>query len=132
MAAAVPPNRWQRRVDAADWAAVRTELDESGGALLPRLLTGPEAARLRRCYTDDTRFRTTVDMQRHRYGSGQYRYFTAPAPDPVEPLKRALYPHLLPIAREWADRLGRESPWPDDFDTWLEHCHRAARSNRPP
>lgn len=119
---------WQRRVDAGDWEAIAAELDEVGGALLPRLLTASEAARLRRVYRDDERFRATVDMQRQRYGSGQYRYFAAPAPDPIDPLKRALYPHLLPIARNWAARLRRDAPWPDDFDEWLDHCHRTGQT----
>ena len=121
---------WQRRTDAGDWAAIAAELDECGGALLPRLLTASEAAKLRRVYEHDERFRATVDMRRHRYGSGQYRYFAAPAPDPVEGLKRALYPRLLPIARDWAARQGRDAPWPDDFDDWLDHCHRAGQ-NKP-
>ncbi|MGV0627111.1 2OG-Fe(II) oxygenase [Mycolicibacter minnesotensis] len=120
--------RWQRRVAAGDWAAITAELDEYGGAQLPSLLTVAEAARLRRGYADDDRFRATVDMGRHRYGSGQYRYFAAPEPDPIGPLKRALYPHLLPIARDWAARLGQEAPWPDDFDEWLAQCHRAGQS----
>lgn len=114
-------------MNASDWDAVTAELDEFGGALLPRLLTDAQATRLRRTYADDERFRATVDMRRHRYGSGQYRYFAAPAPDPVDPLKRALYPHLLPIARDWATRLGRDAPWPDDFDEWLNRCHRAGQ-----
>lgn len=121
---------WQRRTDAGDWAAIAAELDECGGALLPRLLTASEAAKLRRLYEHDERFRATVDMRRHRYGSGQYRYFAAPAPEPVEGLKRALYPRLLPIARDWAARQGRDAPWPDDFDDWLDHCHRAGQ-NKP-
>lgn len=119
---------WRNRVDAGDWEAIAAELDEVGGALLPRLLTASEAARLRRVYRDDERFRATVDMQRQRYGSGQYRYFAAPAPDPIDPLKRALYPHLLPIARNWAARLRRDAPWPDDFDEWLDHCHRTGQT----
>ncbi|RAU92885.1 2OG-Fe(II) oxygenase [Mycolicibacter senuensis] len=119
---------WRNRVDAGDWEAIAAELDEVGGALLPRLLTASEAARLRRVYRDDERFRATVDMQRQRYGSGQYRYFAAPAPDPIDPLKRALYPHLLPIARNWAARLRRDAPWPDDFDEWLDHCHRSGQT----
>jgi len=119
---------WRRRVDAGDWAAITAELDECGGALLPRLVTLSETARLRAIYADDERFRATVDMQRHRYGSGQYRYFSAPTPDPIDQLKRALYPHLLPIARDWAARLRRDAPWPDDFDDWLDRCHAAGQT----
>ena len=121
-------SRWQRRVDAGDWETIAADLDECGGALLPELLTVTETARMRALYTDDHRFRATVDMQRHRYGSGQYRYFAAPVPDAVDGLKRALYPQLLPIAREWAVRQRRDAPWPDEFDDWLDRCHRAGQT----
>ena len=120
---------WRRRVDAGDWAAITAELDECGGALLPRLVTLSETARLRAIYADDERFRATVDMQRHRYGSGQYRYFSAPTPDPIDQLKRALYPHLLPIARDWAVRLRRDAPWPDTSTTGWTAAMRPGRPN---
>ncbi|HEU0192371.1 MAG TPA: 2OG-Fe(II) oxygenase [Mycobacterium sp.] len=123
----MPPNRWEKRVAAGDWDAIGAEVNDYGGALLPRLLTAGEAARLRRLYTDDGRFRSTVDMARHRYGSGQYRYFQAPNPEPVDDLKQALYPRLLPIARDWAAKLGREAPWPDSLEDWLARCHTAGQ-----
>ncbi|MBS9533594.1 2OG-Fe(II) oxygenase [Mycobacterium sp. M1] len=120
--------RWAKRVDAGDWTAITAHLDADGGAVLPRLLTDTEMTRLRRCYPDDAKFRSTVDMSRHRYGSGQYRYFAAPNPEPIDALKQALYPRLLPIARDWAEKLGRDAPWPDDFDEWLDACHRAGQT----
>ncbi len=123
----MPQNRWAGRVDAGDWAAIRADLDGCGGALLPRLLTEAEMTRLRRLYVDDQKFRATIDMERHRYGAGQYRYFDTPNPAPIDHLKRALYPRLLPIARDWASRLGRDAPWPDDFDQWLDTCHAAGQ-----
>jgi hypothetical protein len=43
-----------------------------------------------------------------------------------------MWPHLLPIARDWADRLGRPAPWPDDFDEWIERCHRAGQTRPTP
>jgi hypothetical protein len=72
------PTNWRQRVDACDWAAITAELDEFGGALLPRLLTSAEAATIRGRYADDHLFRATIDMNRHRFGAGQYRYFEAP------------------------------------------------------
>ena len=48
--------------------------------------------------------RSTVDMSRHRFGAGEYRYFAEPFPHPLTGLKEALYPKLLPIAR-WATAL---------------------------
>jgi uncharacterized protein len=119
---------WQGRVDAADWEAVAAEMNEFGGALLAPLLSPAECAAVRELYRDDGLFRTTVDMGRHRYGQGEYRYFEQPYPGPIEPLKQALYPRLLPIARDWWTKLGREAPWPDTLDEWLAACHRAGQT----
>jgi hypothetical protein len=121
-------DRWQQRVDAGDWDAITTEIDEYGGALLPQLLTAGETARIRSLYTDDGLFRSTINMGRHRFGEGEYRYFKAPYPEPVERLKQALYPRLLPIARDWWARLGRPAPWPDTLDEWLRMCHDAGQA----
>jgi len=120
--------RWDTRVDSADWDAINTELDEYGGALLPRLVTAGEADMLRALYADDSLFRKTIDMAPKRYGAGQYRYFSAPYPEPIEALKQALYPRLLPIARDWWTKLARTAPWPDSLDDWLTACHRAGQT----
>lgn len=118
---------WAQRVDDADWAEVTADVDEFGGALLPQLLTPDEAAEIRELYADGN-FRSTVDMARYRFGQGEYKYFDTPYPDAVDALKRALYPRLLPIARQWWTRLGRTPPWPDSLDDWLSMCHDAGQS----
>jgi uncharacterized protein len=120
-------NPWQRRVDSGDWDAITAELDSCGGALLPPLLTPEEAEQVRGLYEEPGRFRSTVNMGRHRFGEGEYKYFAAPYPEPVERLKQALYPRLLPIARNWWARLGRPAPWPDTLDEWLRMCHDAGQ-----
>jgi len=98
---------WQGRVDAVDWDTVRGELDSYGCALTGPLLSPGEAADIASLYPEVSRFRSTVDMARHRFGEGQYRYFARPLPDAVAELRAACWPHLLPIAREWADRTGK-------------------------
>jgi uncharacterized protein len=120
-------NPWQRRVEAGDWAAITADLNSLGGALLPELLTPNEAEHIRGLYEQDGYFRSTVSMGRHRFGEGEYRYFTTPYPEPVERLKQALYPRLLPIARDWWAKLGRRAPWPDTLDEWLRMCHDAGQ-----
>lgn len=119
------PPPWRRRVDGADWDAVAADMTEVGGALLPQLLAADECASLIDLYADASLFRKTIDMGRHRYGQGEYRYFDLPYPCPIDGLKQALYPRLLPIARDWWTKLGREAPWPDTLDEWLDVCHRA-------
>ncbi|RMI27780.1 2OG-Fe(II) oxygenase [Nocardia stercoris] len=120
--------RWSERVAGADWDRIGSELDEFGGALLPRLLSDAEAAEIAALYDQPEKFRSTVDMNRYRFGSGEYRYFARPYPEAVEQLKQALYPRLLPIARDWWARLGRPAPWPDTLDEWLELCHAAGQT----
>jgi hypothetical protein len=71
-------------------------------------------------------------MARHRFGQGEYRYFAHPLPDVVAELRAAFWPHLLPVARDWADRLGWPAPWPDDLDDWLAACHDAGQTRPTP
>jgi hypothetical protein len=114
----------------SDWDTARADLDNYGCALIGRLLTTDEAASITALYTDHSRFRSTIDMARYRFGAGEYRYLAYPLPDVVAALRRVLYPELLPIARDWWSRLGRDTPWPESLDEWLEMCH-AAGQTRP-
>jgi hypothetical protein len=111
-----------------DWPAIAADLDASGCAVTPRLLTPAQCRDLAGLYDRPELFRSTIDMARHRFGSGQYRYFTHDLPEPVRALREAFYPHLLTIARSWADRLGRPAPWPDTLDEWLAMCHQGGQS----
>lgn len=118
---------YAQRVDSGDWESITEEVNEYGGALLPQLLTPAEAEKIRDLYDVDDAFRQTVNMGRVRFGEGQYKYFHAPYPEPIERLKQALYPHLLPIARDWWGKLAREAIWPDTLDEWLQMCHEAGQ-----
>jgi hypothetical protein len=123
---------WADRVEHTDWESVRTDLDRYGCALTGPLLSAEEAAEIAGLYDVDARFRSTVNMARHRFGEGEYRYFAEPFPNPVVALKQALYPRLLPIARDWWTKLGRATPWPDTLDQWLDMCHAAGQTKPTP
>jgi hypothetical protein len=132
MTATATAGRYAQRVAAADWDSVARELDEYGCAPLPRLLTPAECARIAGLYDHPGHFRATIDMARHRFGAGEYRYFAAPFPEPVDALRHALYPRLLPVARDWHTRLGRPAEWPDTLDEWLDICHAAGQTRPTP
>jgi hypothetical protein len=85
-----------------------------------------EAADITLLYPDNDRFRSRISMARRR--QGEYKYFAEPFPDAITGLKQALYPKLLPIARDWWSKLGRETPWPDTLDEWLGMCHAAGQT----
>ncbi|MGH8877139.1 MAG: 2OG-Fe(II) oxygenase [Stackebrandtia sp.] len=125
-------DRFAARVADSDWTAVTAELDEHGTALLPRLLSEAETAEIAALYDEPDRFRSTIDMKRYRFGQGEYRYFKEPFPEAVQRLREELYPRLLPVARDWARKLKRESPWPDSLAEWLADCHRAGQTRPTP
>lgn len=129
---ATSTSTWRDRVEATDWDAIRAGLDTVGCAMTGPLLSPEEAGEIAALYPDDERFRSTIDMGRYRFGEGEYRYFAEPFPDAVVELKQALYPRLLPIARDWWSRVGRETPWPDDLSEWLRACHAAGQTKSTP
>lgn len=120
------------RVDALDWTATSAELDEVGAGPIGAVLSAAECRNLTDGYEDDDRYRSTVDMARHRFGQGQYRYFRYPLPEIVAELRAAFWPHLLPVARDWAERRAQPAPWPDDLDDWLAQCHAAGQVRPTP
>ena len=91
------------------------------------LLSPGECREIAGLYDEPGLFRSTIDMERYRFGAGQYRYFGYPLPAAVAGLRAAFWPRLLPIARDWAGRLGRPAPWPEDLDSWLAQCHAAGQ-----
>ncbi|MEV0764628.1 2OG-Fe(II) oxygenase [Nocardia sp. NPDC050435] len=111
-----------------NWSAISTELGEHGHALTAPLLDPTQCAEITSYFEDDRRFRSTVEMARHRFGSGRYRYFTHDLPPLIAELRQAFYPRLLPIARDWAGKLSRPAPWPDTLDEWVARCHAAGQS----
>lgn len=108
------------------------ELTAEGWAELGRVLTPAQCRSITELYDDVARFRSTIDMARYRFGSGQYRYFARPFPELVGQLRMELYPRLLPVARDWADKLRRPAPWPDTLDEWLAMCHDAGQTKPTP
>jgi uncharacterized protein len=128
MTPALTASAWPERVDSADWAHIAAEVGELGCALTPHLLTADECDALAGLYDHGGQFRSVVSMGRLRFGEGEYKYFARPLPEPVEQLKQALYPRLLPIARDWYRKLGRPAPWPDSLDEWLAMCHAAGQA----
>lgn len=121
-----------KSVAALDWSRLAGELDAVGCARTEPLLSPDECREIAALYAEDHLFRSTVDMARYRFGAGQYRYLAYPLPPVVAELRAAFWPHLVPIARDWAARLGRSAPWPDELDDWLEQCHAAGQTRSTP
>jgi uncharacterized protein len=118
------------RVSGLDWDTVAEQLDVLGFAVTDRVLDREECRQLAALFDGDG-FRSTIDMARHRFGEGRYRYFGHPLPDPIEQARVALYARLAPVANAWAERLSGDNPtFPPTHAQLLERC-RGAGQDRP-
>ncbi len=120
------------RVGALDWPALARDLDSHGYALTDAVLTPDECKELAASYDDDAQFRSVVDMQRHNFGSGEYKYFAYPLPAAVDELRHALYARLHRVANDWATRLRSGTEFPATLDEYLDRCHRAGQTRPTP
>ena len=119
------------RLGALDWEALAGHLDEEGFVQTPPVFTAVERAELAQSF-EDGRFRSTIDMRRHRFGEGMYRYFDRPLPDLIDAVRHALYPPLADLANRWAQRLGEPDELPAELDRFLDRCHEAGQERPTP
>ncbi|MFL5851482.1 MAG: 2OG-Fe(II) oxygenase, partial [Solirubrobacteraceae bacterium] len=118
------------RVHALAWDDLDAQLDARGFAVTEPILDPAECTALADLF-DSGRFRSTIDMARHRFGDGRYRYFDHPLPEPIAAARAAFYPHLAPVANRWSELLrGSPGAFPATHEELLERC-RAAGQERP-
>jgi uncharacterized protein len=130
MTATATETSLRERVDGLAWDELREQLDARGFAITPRLLRKGETQELAALF-DEGRFRATIDMARHRFGDGRYRYFDHPLPAPIAELRASFYRHLAPVANDWSALLGGPADaFPAEHEELLERC-RAAGQERP-
>jgi uncharacterized protein len=115
-----------------DWASKAQDLDANGWALLPKLITRDQCHQMSALYAHDTVFRSRVVMSRHGFGRGEYQYFAYPLPDLVQTLRANLYPHLVPIANAWHERLGLDVRFPPVHSEFIGRCHDAGQVRPTP
>jgi hypothetical protein len=113
-----------------DWQRISHELDAQGWSVIEGLLPAAQCDAIARLYDDGRRFRSTVVMQRHGFGRGQYKYFAHPLPDDVLTLRTSLYTPLAEVANRWCEALGSDTRFPHEHERFLARCH-AAGQRRP-
>jgi hypothetical protein len=130
--APAPSSALELRLRASDWATAARELDERGHAIVPGLLAAVECAELIALYPEPAPFRSTVVMERHGYGRGEYKYFSYPLPTLVSALRTSLYRELAPIANRWNGSLGIETSYPAEHAEFVARCHAAGQGRPTP
>src|SRR4051812_6199204 len=120
------------RVAALDWDELCDQLHERGFAVTPELLEADECSALAALF-DGGHFRSTIDMARHRFGDGRYRYFDHPLPEQIQDVRTSFYGRLAPIANEWSARLGGDADeFPLSHEQLLARCREAGQKRPTP
>lgn len=116
-----------------DWEAAAASLSASGHAHTGQLLTPQECTDLVSLYSEENNFRSTVVMERYRFGKGDYKYFRYPLPPVIQQLRETTYPHLAKIANDWSAALGgHDNVFPDTHEEFLKRCHGAGQKQPTP
>ena len=131
MTTLAPPATIGERVAALPWPELQAALDAQGFAQTPAILSAGECRELARLY-EAGRFRRTIDMARHGFGEGEYRYFDHPLPEAIAELRVAFYPPLAEAANRWAEWLGEDVTYPGELETFLERCHAVGQTRPTP
>lgn len=122
-----------KRIDAIDWNEAEESLSDRGYAVTAPILTPEECGEITASYQDDSRFRSQVIMERHRFGVGDYKYFANPLPALVATLRTGAYPHLAKVANAWAEAFGDgKKPYPLEHAAFLKRCHKAGQTKPTP
>jgi hypothetical protein len=114
------------------WNELERALQDDGYAHAASVLTAAECRSLVALSADESRFRSRVDMARHRFGEGDYKYFSRPLPPIVEELRREAYPRLAAVANRWMAELGDPTRYPPDLDAFLARCAEAGQTKTTP
>ena len=103
-----------------------------GWAILPALLPPATCADVCALWATPDMFRSEVNMARHGFGRGTYRYFADPLPPVVQDLRTTLYPPLAAIANHWAETLGQGTRYPETHAEFAARCHAAGQTRPTP
>lgn len=113
-----------------DPVEIGSDLDSRGYAVVAGSVNKSQAVEIAGLFDESHWFRSTIDMGRHGYGDGSYRYFDHPVHPTIAEMRADLYSALLPTANRWRELLGQEGHYPTSHDKFLTQCHDAGQ-NRP-
>jgi len=117
-------------IEKLDWNAISNQLNEYGYALVKKVITGDECDQLAKGYDQTNLYRKTINMERYRFGQGEYKYFNYPLPLIIEEIRNHVYPHLAPVANNWMRVLNINKQFPEIHKELLDECH-AHQQTRP-
>jgi hypothetical protein len=120
----------QQRINLLNWNGIADEMNDKGYSLTSEVLTDEECDEFIRQYDNNTLYRKTINMERYRFGLGEYKYYQYPLPELIQQLRENVYPKLAPIANNYMRVLNIDKHFPESLEQLLELCH-AQNQHRP-
>src|SRR5437588_11396985 len=117
-------------IEQQDWNKISGRLNDNGYAVVNKVLAVAECDKLVQQYDHPELYRKTINMERYRFGLGEYKYFNYPLPAIIEQVRQSVYPHLAPVANNWMKVLNINRQFPRSLTELLELCH-AHHQTRP-
>jgi len=105
-----------------NWATVHTELNQKGYAILRNFLLPDECRHLISLYEDEHLYRSVINMQRYRFGKGEYKYFRYPLPLSLQQIRETFYKPLVPVANDWMEKLSLGTRFPMEHQQLIQEC----------
>jgi uncharacterized protein len=122
----------KKRIENLDWQAIEQSLWDRGYAKTTPILTPDECTKLIALYRNEEKFRSRINMARHQFGVGEYRYFADPLPPLVQQLREQMYPLLAPIANRWMEALRISDQYPPSLTEFLSYCQDHGQTRPTP
>lgn len=116
-----------QKIEDVAWGNITEKMHQNGYAIIPGLLDTEQCEVLKADYYNPKLYRKTVVMARHRFGLGEYKYFSYPLPDLIQTIRTSIYPHLAPIANAWFRALKIETQFPLEHSELLRQCHESGQ-----
>jgi hypothetical protein len=120
----------QQRIDLLNWDEIGEDMNERGYSGSSNILTNDECNDIILQYHNEALYRKTINMERYRFGLGEYKYFQYPLPGIVQQLRENVYPKLAPIANNWMRVLNIDKHFPS-YLTELSAICRSQGQNKP-
>lgn len=115
-----------------NWDEIAQALDRDGHAVLGGLFSADECSNTSVLYEEDRHFRSRVNMARHGFGKGEYRYFQYPLPSLIGRYREELYPYLAKIANVWNEKFGIDTVYPLSHKEFLQKCSLLGQTKPTP
>lgn len=126
------PEQTEKAIDRLAWPAMIEELSKSGFVVTEQILSQAQCLEIANWFDDKERFRSTINMEQHRFGKGIYKYFSYPLPELIARLRRRAYPHLAACANSWNQALNLPINYPDSHESFLALCHKTGQTRPTP